>query len=42
MTVNSKKVKKLILTNLPFLIFGYAGDMIACAYRTAVGSNFSE
>ncbi|WP_295213089.1 VirD4-like conjugal transfer protein, CD1115 family [Ruminococcus sp.] len=41
-TVNFKKLKKLILTNLPFLIFGYAGDMIACAYRTAEGSNFSE
>lgn len=42
MTLNSKKIKKAILTNLPFVIFGYAGDMIACAYRISEGNGFSE
>jgi type IV secretion system protein VirD4 len=42
MTVNSKKVKKIILKNLPFVIFGYAGDMISYAYRTAEGTGLSE
>lgn len=42
MTVNSKKVKRLILTNLPYVIFGYAGDMIAYAYRISEGNGFQE
>jgi type IV secretion system protein VirD4 len=28
--------------NMPYVIFGYAGDMICCAYRTAEGNGFSE
>ncbi len=42
MTLNSKKLKKVILTNLPYVIFGYAGDMIAYAYRISEGTGFQE
>lgn len=42
MTVNSKKVKRFILTNLPYVIFGYAGDMFAYAYRISEGNGFQE
>lgn len=42
MNINSKKLKKVILTNLPYLIFGYAGDMLAYAYRTSDGIGFQE
>ncbi len=42
MTLNSKKLKKVILTNLPYVIFGYAGDMIAYAYRISEGNGFQE
>ena len=40
--MNSKKVKKTILSWLPFVIFGYAGDLISLAYRTAEGNGISE
>ena len=42
MQINSKKIKKLIISNLPFLIFGYAGDKLAYAYRIAEGNGLSE
>ena len=42
MQVNTKKLKKLILTNLPYVIFAYAGDLIGYAYRTAEGNGFQE
>ena len=42
MTVNSRKIKKIILQNIPFLIFGYAGDMISYAYRISEGNGLSE
>ncbi len=42
MKIDSGKLKKAILLNLPYVIFGYAGDMISCAFRTAEGENISE
>lgn len=42
MQIDSSKVKKAVLLNLPYVIFGYAGDLIACAYRTAEGADISE
>lgn len=41
MQINSKKVKKFILSNLPYLIFGYAGDKIGYAYRISEGEDIS-
>lgn len=42
MQIDSKKIKKLILTNLPYVIFAYAGNKLAFAYRTAEGTDFQE
>ena len=42
MNFSSKKVKRVILTNIPYIIFFYAGDLIGCAYRTAEGNSLSE
>ena len=42
MQVSTKKLKKVILKSLPYLIFGYAGDLIGYAYRTAEGDGFQE
>ena len=42
MQVRTKKLKKGILKSLPYLIFGYAGNKIGYAYRTADGENLSE
>ena len=42
MQVSTKKLKKVILKSLPYLIFGYAGDLIGYAYRTAEGNGFQE
>ena len=42
MQVNSKKLKKLILNNLPYVIFAYAGNKFAFAYRIAEGNGFQE
>ena len=42
MQINTKKLKKLILSNLPYVIFAYAGNKIAFAYRVAEGSGFEE
>ena len=42
MKIDSGKLKKTILLNLPYVIFGYAGDMISCAFRTAEGDDISE
>ena len=42
MKIDSGKLKKAILLNLPYAIFGYAGDMISCAFRTAEGEDISE
>lgn len=40
--MNTKKLKKLILANLPYVIFAYAGDKISYAYRIAEGDGFQE
>ena len=42
MNFSSKKVKRVILTNIPYIIFFYAGDLIGCAYRTAEGNSLNE
>ena len=42
MQVSKKKLKKLILNNLPFVIFAYAGNKFAFAYRIAEGDGFQE
>ena len=42
MQVSTKKLKKGVLKLLPYLIFGYAGDLIGYAYRTAEGNGFQE
>lgn len=42
MKIDSGKLKKAIILNIPYVFFGYAGDMFACAYRTAEGNGFSE
>ncbi len=42
MRIDSKKIKRQILLNLPMVIFAYAGSLIALAYRTADGRNLTE
>ncbi|MCM1530635.1 MAG: type IV secretory system conjugative DNA transfer family protein, partial [Alistipes sp.] len=40
--MNTKKLKSLLLTNLPYAIFAYAGNLLSFAYRTADGNGFQE
>lgn len=40
--MDSRKIKKLVLNNLAYVIFGYAGNIICFAFRTAEGKNISE
>lgn len=40
--MDSQKIKKLILNNLAYVIFGYAGNIICFAFRTAEGKAISE
>lgn len=40
--MDSRKIKKLVLNNLAYVIFGYAGNVICFAFRTAEGKNVSE
>lgn len=40
--MDSRKIKKLILNNLAYVIFGYAGNIICFAFRTAEGKDVSE
>ncbi|MDY3656049.1 MAG: type IV secretory system conjugative DNA transfer family protein, partial [Ruminococcus callidus] len=40
--MNTKKLKKILLANLPYLIFAYAGNKISYAYRIADGSGLQE
>lgn len=40
--MDTQKIKKLILNNLAYVIFGYAGNIICFAFRTADGKNASE
>ena len=40
--MDSRKIKKFVLNNLAYVIFGYAGNIICFAFRTAEGKNASE
>lgn len=40
--MDSRKVKKSVLNNLAYVIFGYVGNIICFAFRTAEGKNISE
>ena len=40
--MDSRKVKKFVLNNLAYVIFGYAGNIICFAFRTAEGKDVSE
>lgn len=40
--MDSRKIKKLVLNNLAYVIFGYAGNVICFAFRTAEGKDVSE
>lgn len=42
MQINTKKLKKILLANIPYLIFAYAGNKISYAYRIAEGDGFQE
>lgn len=41
MQINSQKIKKIILSNLPYLIFAYAGNKIGYAFRIAESRDIS-
>lgn len=40
--MDSRKIKKLVLNNLAYVIFGYAGNIISFSFRTTEGKNVSE
>lgn len=40
--MDSRKIKKLVLNNLAYVIFGYAGNIISFSFRTAEGKDISE
>ena len=40
--MDSRKIKKFVLNNLAYVIFGYAGDIISFAFRTAESSDISS
>lgn len=40
--MDAGKVKKFVLNNLAYVIFGYAGNIICFAFRTAEGKDVSE
>lgn len=40
--MDSRKIKKLVLNNLAYVIFGYAGNIISFSFRTAEGKDVSE
>ena len=40
--MDSRKIKKLVLNNLAYVIFGYAGNIICFAFRTAESKDVSE
>lgn len=42
MQINSKKIKEIFLSCLPYLIFAYAGNKIGYAFRIADGKDISE
>ncbi len=42
MQINSKKIKKILLASMHYLIFAYAGNKLSYAYRIAEGDGFQE
>ena len=42
MQLNTRKLKKLIITAVPYVAFSYVGNLIGFAYRTAEGNGFQE
>lgn len=40
--MDARKVKKFVLNNLAYVIFGYAGNIICFAFRTAEGKDISD
>ena len=40
--MDARKIKKLVLNNLAYVIFSYAGNIISFSFRTAEGKNVSE
>ena len=42
MQINSKKIKEIFLSCLPYLIFAYTGNKIGYAFRIAEGRDISE
>ena len=40
--MDSRKIKKLVLNNLAYVIFGYAGNIISFSFRTVEGKDVSE
>ncbi len=42
MQINSKKIKEIFLSCLPYLIFSYVGNKIGYAFRIAEGRDISE
>jgi hypothetical protein len=40
--MDTQKIKKLVLNNLAYIIFGYAGNIISFSFRTAEGKDVSE
>ena len=40
--MDSRKIKKLVLNNLAYVIFGYAGNIISFSFRMAEGKDVSE
>lgn len=40
--MDSRKIKKFVLNNLAYVIFGYAGNIICFSFRTAEGKDVSE
>lgn len=40
--MDSRKIKKFVLNNLAYVIFGYAGNIICFAFRTAESKDVSE
>lgn len=40
--MDTQKLKKVIIKWLPYVIFGYAGDIMGYAYRISEGDGFSE
>ena len=40
--MDTQKIKKLVLNNFAYIIFGYAGNIISFSFRTAEGKDISE